>query len=71
MVGARGDGKILDPDTGDVMRYSMSYIGRAGVTDDGHSIFDLSKSGFTIVDHVIYGSQGSVKFAAILDMWTV
>lgn len=62
----------LAVDTGDVMRFSVSHLGQEGVTDEGHTTFDMSTSGYRIMDTEVYhaepGDTGWIKFVMLLDL---
>lgn len=49
----------------DVARYSVSSHGLLGETDPTLTVFDISKSGYRIVDA---GGYGNLKFVAVLDL---
>lgn len=66
----RESGRHLSPDTGDVMRYSVSSHGVIGRTDEGHTVFDISAAGYHVMDCVPYRIDGGagLKFAVLLDL---
>jgi hypothetical protein len=55
-------------DTGDVARYSVSSHGLIGVTDPDLVLFDLSKSGYKIIDFERYDGTGCTNFVVLLNL---
>lgn len=69
-VAQRRQDRHLSLETGDVMRYSLTTHGIIGKTDEGHMVFDLSSSGYRVIDcdgYRVDDGRG-LKFAALIDL---
>jgi len=69
-IAKRRQDRHLAPETGDFARYSVSSHGIMGETDPGHLVYDLSTSGYRVIDCESYRIDDGVglKFAALLDL---